>query len=390
MNKMPLALIRPVLLATFFIAGCAPMAVTPPALIATVSSTAAAVQFAKPLVDSPVVFRFATVGDSRQQPKLAGNSEQDEIWLQNTPVWSRMLHEIEQQKPHALVFNGDMIHGYTQDMAVIDKQYAFWRGMVAGLMERGTYVLPVPGNHEVQMPTPKTGGGRVMTALATHEDAWRANMGDLVIDQPLWNKLTGAPVSQWRAQNTPALGVDGITTSQRQLSYSFDAGAVHIAVINTDPVGRDSSAPVTWLRDDFAAAKARGAKHFFVFGHKPAFVYNPANKVVKEGRDELMQNPDALWDVVEAFGATYFCGHQHVYHASQPRLASGGKAWQVIVGSGGSPLSFRNTPEAAESARQYAWADVKLHQNGQVSMQVWGFDAVASPTRLLQQVLLTP
>ena len=60
-----------------------------------------------------------------------------------------MLHEIEAQKPHALVFNGNMIYGYTTNVATLDKQYAFWRGMVAGLMPRGTYVLPVLGNHEV-------------------------------------------------------------------------------------------------------------------------------------------------------------------------------------------------------------------------------------------------
>ena len=38
-----------------------------------------------------------------------------------TQAWGRMAHEIEQQKPEVLVFNG-------------------------GMMERGTYVLPVPGN----------------------------------------------------------------------------------------------------------------------------------------------------------------------------------------------------------------------------------------------------
>ncbi|MFX5260792.1 metallophosphoesterase family protein, partial [Acinetobacter baumannii] len=40
------------------------------------------------------------------------------------------------------VVNSDLVRYYTQS--------AFWRGMVAPLMESGTYVVPVAGNHEVQ------------------------------------------------------------------------------------------------------------------------------------------------------------------------------------------------------------------------------------------------
>ena len=126
-----------------------------------------------------------------------------------------MLFEIEVQRPQALVFNGDMIYGYTQDMAVIDRQYAFWRGMVAGLMERGTYVLPVPGNHEVQVPMPLAEGGTKKLAQITHENAWRENMGDLILNRSLWNKTTGVAATAFNIENTPVRGTDGITTDQR-------------------------------------------------------------------------------------------------------------------------------------------------------------------------------
>jgi hypothetical protein len=339
--------------------------------------------------ESPVVFRFITVGDSRQEPKRAGNTAQDEIWLQATAVWSRMLHEIERQKPQALIFNGDMIYGYTHDMATIDRQYAFWRGMVAGVMERGIYVLPVPGNHEVQVPTARPEGTTIKLAQVTHENAWRANMGDLILNQPLWQRAARMPATAWDVNNAPVVGTDGISTDQRQLSYSFDSGKVHISVINTDPVGHDESAPVQWLAGDLAAAKARGARHFFIFGHKPAYTYFPtlnaeaeasAKKSGKGKEDGFATRAvlrDRFWDVIEAYGATYFCGHQHVYHASQPRRASGGKAWQVIVGSAGSPLTVKAGTSTDPADSMHAWAEVSVRADGSVAAEVRGIDGPA-------------
>ena len=355
------------------------------------SSSAATTAIISPASDSPIIFKFVTVGDSRAEPGHAGNTAQDAIWLQSTAIWSRMSHEIEQQKPQVLVFNGDMIYGYGADAAGLDKQYAFWRGMVAGLMERGIYVLPVPGNHEVQDKLPTVAGAAIRKASVMRENAWRANMGDLILNQPLWGKITGQPATAWRVAHTPAIGTDGITTNQQQLSYSFDAGVVHIAVVTTDPVGFDASTPVQWLKKDLGDAKARGAKHFFVFGHKMPFTYHPAGNAPQrpDGFDERVEMRDAFWEVIEQFGATYFCGHQHVYHATQPTRASGGKAWQVIVGTAGSPFSITAAQSKNANDRVYAWAEVSVRQNGRVSMLVRGFDERLGATRVIEQVDLS-
>jgi hypothetical protein len=122
----------------------------------------------------PVIVRFSTVGDSRQDPispdpTTLPLSGQDAIWLQNTKAFSRILRSIEAQRANFLFFNGDMIMGYGKaglptDVSSVDKivrsdlmnfyrQYGFWRGMVAPTMETGTYVVPVPGNHETQCST---------------------------------------------------------------------------------------------------------------------------------------------------------------------------------------------------------------------------------------------
>jgi len=373
------------LAAALFIAGC--QSDTLPPVANAINAINATRGGAVPvIVDSPVVFKFATVGDSRQEPGVAGNSAQDERWLQSTPVLARMLNEIESHHPQALVFNGDMVYGYRKDLPALDREYAFWRGMVAGMMERGTYVVPVPGNHEVQWTMPRTDGSMAKTAVVEKELAWRANMGDLIIDVPRWNKLTGIPLTAWRIDNAPAPGTDSITTDQRQLSYSFDVGKIHFAIVNTDPVGADSSAPAEWLKRDMAEARQRGATHFFVFGHKPAFTYSPIGRTKEkpDGFDVSPATRDAFWDTIEAYGATYFCGHQHVFHAMQPR----GKAWQVIVGSGGSPFSVKPGQSSNANDRMYAWAEVSVHRDGRVLMQVWGFDEKLGVTRLIESRLI--
>jgi len=332
-----------------------------------------------------IVFRFATVGDSRAEPGDPRLSAQDAIWLQSTRVLARMVREIQTQHPQALVFNGDMIYGYSAERAVLDKQYAFWRGMMAQLFETGTYVLPVPGNHETQVKSSNSRGETVRQAVVSSEHAWRGNMGDLILNASLWQEITHVAPQAWNIDHAPAAGSDGITTDQRQLSYSFDMGEVHLVVINTDPVGFDASAPVTWLTADLAEAKARGAKHIFVFGHKMAFTYMPGGRKLEGGFDVRKPVRDAFWDLIEAYGAAYFCGHEHVYHASQPRRESGGKAWQVIVGSGGSPLSIK--PEDARSAldRMYAWVDVAVYRSGRVQVTVHGFDESFSATRVIEE-----
>jgi len=111
-----------------------------------------------------VVFRFATYGDSRTALKADGISTQDQRWLNATPVVSRMIREISARHANALFFNGDMVLGYTKDATQLEREYAYWRGMMGTLMEAGAYVVPVPGNHESQMPTKGEDGKTVKLA----------------------------------------------------------------------------------------------------------------------------------------------------------------------------------------------------------------------------------
>ena len=93
--------------------------------------------------------------------------------------------------------------------------------------------------------------------------------------------------------------------------------------------------------------------------------------------------------MIEQYGATYFCGHEHIFNITQPTATIGGKAWQVLVGSGGSPFDASPTDvTVSPTDRYYAWATVKIYQSGKVKVTAFGFDDHFGPTRVLQTVVL--
>lgn len=405
----------------------------------------------------PVVFTFATVGDNRQDPKKADPTTfianpsptkqgggpsfsgavlpQDQEYMQNSAAWDEIQQGILAQGAQLLFFNGDMIYGYGRpimpsawsgnpvtwqgevttgvypDAFFEYIQYAFWRGTVSTLFNGGTYVIPVPGNHETQCsstaspysssnPNPNCStsinGGK--QAYVENENAFRANMGDLI--QDLVGNLRFSNVSGVFATNVTGLtaaaspgpadtlcttpGVTSstctytagapsnngpITGTQQDLDYSFDivptgtTMMLHFAIINTDPSGADQTAPSDWLAGDFAAAAARAqtagmTAYYFVFGHKAAFTYNYLANVAGSsvaiggtpGAGGLDANPSTnpnyrnlFWHVIAQYNATYFCGHEHVPNVQQFADPTQGTTltnmpYQVIVGSGGSPF----------------------------------------------------
>ncbi len=223
-----------------------------------------------------LLFTFSSVGDCRIDSTVTDASAQDLKWLVNTKVLTRMMDEMQAQKSNMLFYNGDMIMGYTpnSDVNILNREYAFWRGVVGTAFEHGMYVFPVPGNHETQ-DNYKDAGGKTVKKKSTqaNEDTWRDNMGDIIVDQKRFAQILGDNIAGWDPDNFPQIGMDHITTQQKQLDYSFDYRGSHFVVINTDPTGNDSHAPTEWLAKDLADAKARGMKHSFVFGHKLAYTY---------------------------------------------------------------------------------------------------------------------
>jgi hypothetical protein len=334
--------------------------------------------------DENVVLTFSTVGDSRADVTQPNLTAQDKLWLQNTKAFTRITREVQAQKSKLFVFNGDMVMGYTKnaDANELNREYAYWRGLVANMFETGTYVVPVPGNHEVQDKFKDANGNTVKKASQANEDTWRANMGDIIMDTDRFKQIEGVDIQNWDVQDHPQIGANNISTDQSQLSYSFDLKGSHFVIINTDPVGNDSHAPIEWLKQDMEKAKKNGAKHIFVFGHKDAFPYvaDPANPPSADGLDADPKSRNEFWKVIEDNNATYFCGHEHVFNVSKH-----GKAYQVLVGSGGSPFEV-TTPTNNPTDRMYAWATVKVYKNGRVQVNCYGFDENYGKSKLIKSI----
>jgi hypothetical protein len=76
--------------------------------------------------------------------------------------------------------------------------------------------------------------------------------------------------------------------------------------------------------------------------------------------------------------------------SNQPLAASGGKAWQVLLGSGGSPFEASPTDLTVnpKTDRAYAWATLSVYQSGKVCLTIFGFDNQFGPTKILRSVML--
>jgi len=315
------------------------------------------------------------------------------------------------------------------DITQLYVQYAFWRGMAANALETGTYMMPVPGNHETECKTSISQNGVACPngdkkSTADNENAFRANMGDLIGDLSTNQRFSsvvgkGATNVRGLTSATAPQAADTVGgTDQSYLTYSFDIetnGAIlHFAVINTDPKGNDGHAPTTWLTTDFSDAAARGVSaskpvKYFVFGHKMAFTYNYTTdpSIAAGGLDADTTPRNNFWRLMAQYGAAYFCGHEHttkvVQYPDPTNTYTAKNPWQVLVGSGGSPFeaarlcagvtgggAATSCPAAPTTAgpydRWYAWALVNVRQSGAVDLELYGFSDSFGMTTKIQTI----
>jgi hypothetical protein len=129
----------------------------------------------------------------------------------------------------------------------------------------------------------------------------------------------------------------------RETTYSFDAGDVHVAIINVYWNG--SAAPVNdayrdenvvaplreWLAADLDASQKPWK---LVVAHPPAYPQPDRNwhetRHVGQSLDKHPAERDAFWKMLEQHGSTaYICGHSHRYSKYRPE---GGQVWQIDSG----------------------------------------------------------
>ena len=249
-------------------------------------------------------------------------------------------------RPKFLVFAGDEVLGYTNDTTALAKELTAWRALyeASPLANSGVELVALPGNHEVQ--------GATHIAYAAAERTWLRIMAPYI----------------GRGGNGPtAGGPDNLQTDQSHLSYSFDFQDSHFVTLNSDPVGKDWHVPVSWVQSDLAAAKSKGAKHIFVFDHKPAFPYPT---VATDGLSQDTSSRNAFWAILQSAQAeAMFSAHNHVYYRSQP---ANGKTWMIIAGNGGSSLEATIDPSIPSSGLYYGFTLVSVTNSGRVIERSYG------------------
>jgi Calcineurin-like phosphoesterase len=169
-------------------------------------------------------------------------------------VWMEGVRRVNLMRPDFVVSVGDLIEGYTEDVAEIETQWKEFLGFIDQLEMRFFFV---PGNHDLSNPT-------------MHR-IWREHFG-----------------REW---------------------YSFDYRGVHfVALSSEDPEDRIGPEQLAWLKTDLEAH--RDARWTLFFLHKPLWLY--AERDLKAG------NPDSTnWKELEKLVLgrphTVFAGHVHHY-----------------------------------------------------------------------------
>jgi hypothetical protein len=247
-------------------------------------------------------------------------------------------------KPNFFFFTGDLVLGYTNDSTNLDKELKAWTALwtASPAAAAGIELITVPGNHETENTS--------KVATTWGETVWVRDMATYIT----------------RGGNGPLAGTDGYTTSQAKLTYSFDFEDAHFVTVSTDGYGKDWHTPTTWVASDLAAARTRGMKHIFVFGHKPAYPYPtvPTDGLVFDSASRNLFWSSLMTNQVEAM----FSAHNHVYYRSQPT----GKTWQIIAGNGGTALDATLDMTIPNTGNWYGFTVVQVLNSGRVILKGYG------------------
>lgn len=289
-----------------------------------------------------VAYSFVTLGCNR----VAAADTLGNVSTANVAQLQQTFTDIAQlsPKPNFVFFTGDEVLGYTNDSTNLSKELKAWGQLweASAAKAAGIEMVAIPGNHETE--------NTAKVAQAFLERTWMRDMSSYVA----------------RGGNGPTSGVDGYVTDQSRLTYSFDFKDAHFVTLSTDGVGKDWHVPTTWVSNDLAAAKAKGAKHIFVFGHKPAYAY-PG--VPTDGLAFDTPSRDLFWNALTTNNVeAMFSAHNHVFWRGQPT----GKTWQVIAGNGGTALDATVDTSIPGTGSYFGYTLVQVLNSGKVIMKSYG------------------
>ncbi len=268
-----------------------------------------------PVIDD---YTFVVTGDDRIAPKE--DSAHPEWNTINEYQVKRLFKEVSEMKPlpRMLIINGDLVLGYCDgDTNKLANELRAWIKLYkeSPLAATSVKLIAFPGNHETNE---KIGSGKI--ASNPDERTFVREMKDYIAGD------NGPHYTGFRP------GTDSLMSNQNQLTYSFNYGGDHFIIINTDGLARESRIPYHWLEKDLKTAHDDGARHIFLFAHKPAW---PTSMSGEAGLNEVQANRDSAWAAMEKYNAdVYFCSHYHFWDTICPHR---GKTYEVVCGNAGAP-----------------------------------------------------
>jgi 3',5'-cyclic-AMP phosphodiesterase len=224
--------------------------------------------------------RFAVVGDTQGLVATTAINE---------PIFSHIVQELATANPPVefVTIVGDLTNG-SKDDTIHAADYRQWR-QIADPWYKSNFtalkVYPLPGNHDDH-------------GSDNYLQLWQAAFPEL-----------------------PDNGPD----NDKKMTYSFDIGPCHFAMVNTSAPARDHQVNLDWLENDL---KNSSKPTKFVLGHEPAYKVNATRISSLDVYPELR---DRFWQILAANKVkAYFCGHDHVYdHWIKDNVH------QIITGGGG-------------------------------------------------------
>jgi hypothetical protein len=238
-------------------------------------------------------YTFMVTGDDRSSG-MPGRAGYDENGVNKT-IMKEIVSEILRLKPKFLLFNGDLVAGYTTE-EVFRSQLVGWLDIMKPVYAAGVHVYPARGNH----------------------DAYSKNA------EKVWNEVFRGPYAL--PQNGP----------DHEKNFTFAAHEENALILGLDQWDtHEHSINQRWLNEQLAKNKL---PIILTLGHEMAFMAGHHTDCLDNNeyaRDTFINS------LADAGARVYLAGHDHFYdhmEITDPKNHPNLNIHQFVVGTAGAPF----------------------------------------------------